>query len=190
MARVIIAGGRDFKDYELLERKLDIYLSRLENIEIITSGGRNGTETLAKKYAKKHNIICTELNIKWSKLKFPKQTRETTESIVRASDVMVLFDGGDKKDAIVQMFKSGAIKYRMPYKAVKYAGTGTELQKPVTPKQEYVINCIQKFNPDAPIFRGATAGEAGIYISKYMYCTPYNGALLFTNNKIGGLYET
>ena len=48
--KVIIAGGRDFKDYDLLCRKADYYLSRQDEIEIV-SGCAKGADKLGERYA-------------------------------------------------------------------------------------------------------------------------------------------
>ena len=54
MFRVIIAGGRDFKNYNLLEEKCDRLLSQREKDDIvIISGGAIGVDTLGLKYADK-----------------------------------------------------------------------------------------------------------------------------------------
>ena len=50
MNRVIVAGGRDFNDYELLRSKLDYYLSNLDDISIV-SGGARGADRLGENYA-------------------------------------------------------------------------------------------------------------------------------------------
>ncbi|TKB49958.1 DUF2493 domain-containing protein [Ferrimonas sediminicola] len=56
--QVIVTGGLDFEDYELLASKLDAYLLTRHNSQgvIIVSGGEPGTETLTEHYAKERNI--------------------------------------------------------------------------------------------------------------------------------------
>lgn len=51
--KVIIAGGRDFNDYDLLERSVDRMLSKLFDTHAITivSGGARGADALAIQYA-------------------------------------------------------------------------------------------------------------------------------------------
>ena len=53
VARVIIAGGRDFDDYDRLEQECDYKLSNLSKTHriIIVSGGARGADTLALIYA-------------------------------------------------------------------------------------------------------------------------------------------
>ena len=48
---LLIAGSRDFEDYDLLKQCTDYALrNRTENI-VIVSGGARGVDTLAKQYA-------------------------------------------------------------------------------------------------------------------------------------------
>lgn len=55
--KIIIAGGRDFANYNLLKEKMDVLLQERKNIEIV-SGTANGADTLGERYAreKKYNI--------------------------------------------------------------------------------------------------------------------------------------
>lgn len=66
MIKVIIAGGRDFKDYDLLKEKLDYYLSNLENI-IIVSGGASGADSLGERYAKEKGYSLVTFQADWNK---------------------------------------------------------------------------------------------------------------------------
>lgn len=51
MFKVIVAGGRDFDDYERLCREMDYLLQNIqESIEIVC-GGATGADELGKKYA-------------------------------------------------------------------------------------------------------------------------------------------
>ena len=49
--KVIIAGGRNFDDYELLCKTVDYYLSKQTDIEIV-SGTAKGADQLGERYAK------------------------------------------------------------------------------------------------------------------------------------------
>ena len=53
--KVIIAGGRDFSDYELLLEKCDYYLTEKTNVEVV-SGGAKGADILGERYAKERNL--------------------------------------------------------------------------------------------------------------------------------------
>ena len=52
--KIIVAGGRNFDSYTLLETALNFYLARLQRNHIkiaILSGAARGADTLAEKYA-------------------------------------------------------------------------------------------------------------------------------------------
>lgn len=49
--KIIIAGGRDFNNYELLKEKCDLFLSTLEGEIEIVSGTAPGADRLGVRYA-------------------------------------------------------------------------------------------------------------------------------------------
>ena len=49
--KVIIAGGRNFSNYEFLEQWCDYYLNNTLVTEIV-NGGARGVDALARRYAK------------------------------------------------------------------------------------------------------------------------------------------
>lgn len=65
--RVIVAGGRDFDDYELLKSNLD---SALRNIRkrkdvIIVSGAARGADSLGERYAKEEGLRLESFPANW-----------------------------------------------------------------------------------------------------------------------------
>lgn len=64
-SRVIVAGGRDFNNYDLLKQKLDIYLANLNNIVII-SGKAEGADRLGEEYAKENNYKLVMYQADWN----------------------------------------------------------------------------------------------------------------------------
>ena len=67
MYRIIVAGGRDFDDYQLLSKTLDEVLSPLEIHASIMSGGARGADALGEKYASEHNIPVDCFPANWRK---------------------------------------------------------------------------------------------------------------------------
>ena len=63
--KVVIAGGRDFKDYELLCKVCDHKLQNLDNVEIV-SGKASGADTLGERYAKERGWPIKEFPAKWN----------------------------------------------------------------------------------------------------------------------------
>lgn len=64
--RVIIAGSRDFDDYELLNSVVKEKLRDYKNIKII-SGGCSGADTLGERFAKENNLDLKVFQAEWKK---------------------------------------------------------------------------------------------------------------------------
>lgn len=62
--KVIIAGGRDFNDYDLLCRKADYYLSRQSEVEIV-SGTAKGADKLGERYAEERGYPIKRFPADW-----------------------------------------------------------------------------------------------------------------------------
>lgn len=62
--KVIIAGGRDFSDYETLCSVCDKMLSRQENVEIV-SGTARGADQLGERYAKDRGYDIKKFPADW-----------------------------------------------------------------------------------------------------------------------------
>lgn len=58
--KLLLAGGREFYDYDMFRYKVDFLTQNKTNIEII-SGGAMGADTLAEKYAKEKGYKLTIL---------------------------------------------------------------------------------------------------------------------------------
>jgi hypothetical protein len=63
--KVIIAGCRDFNNYDLLKSKLDFYFSNIEVTEIV-SGACSGADKLGERYALEHNIPVKQFPANWN----------------------------------------------------------------------------------------------------------------------------
>lgn len=65
--KLIIAGGREFRDYAYLKQECDYMLSKLiETCRIeIVSGGAKGADSLAVGYARERNYPVTIMKADW-----------------------------------------------------------------------------------------------------------------------------
>jgi hypothetical protein len=63
--KVIIAGSRDFSDYEQMCEVSDNFLFGKTDIEIV-SGGANGADNLGERYANERGYHITIMNPDWS----------------------------------------------------------------------------------------------------------------------------
>lgn len=68
MFKIIVAGSRDFYDYEFLKQRLDNALKNIsEEIEIV-SGKAKGADTLGEQYAKERGYKIKEFPADWTGL--------------------------------------------------------------------------------------------------------------------------
>lgn len=67
MFRVIIAGGRDFKNYTLLSKTMDHLLSKIDGDIVIVCGKARGADTLGERYAKEHGYSVHYFPAEWDR---------------------------------------------------------------------------------------------------------------------------
>ena len=66
--KVIIAGGRDFTNYEVLRNACDYYLQRKHHEEIeIVSGRARGVDQMGERYAKERGFKIKYFPAEWSR---------------------------------------------------------------------------------------------------------------------------
>ena len=64
--KVIIAGGRNYNDYEFLRQKCDKILKGQSSVEIV-SGTANGADKLGEKYANEKGYPVKQFPADWDK---------------------------------------------------------------------------------------------------------------------------
>ena len=99
MFRLVIAGSRDFNDYDLLKQKCDYYLSKKikdnEDI-IIVSGTAKGADLLGERYAKEKGFKIEIYPAKWDLYGKSAGYRRNAEMVAVADAVIVFWDGKSK----------------------------------------------------------------------------------------------
>ena len=66
--KLIVAGGRDFKDYRLLKEALDNFQHEYGNITEVVSGTAVGADKLGEQYANENNIPIKRFVPDWKGL--------------------------------------------------------------------------------------------------------------------------
>lgn len=123
---LIIAGGRDFTDYDLLRRKTDHLLSNTaEPIEIV-SGGAKGADLLGERYASERGYPVKRFPADWDKYgkrAGPIRNRQMAEY---ATHCVCFWDGVSRgtKNMIDQCKELG-----LSYRVITYP-TPTEWPRP------------------------------------------------------------
>ena len=91
--KIGVVGSRTFDDYKLLTDTLE---ALVDNIEVIVSGGANGADKLAAKYAQNKNINLIEFLPQWQ-LHGRSAGIIRNRSIVQESDMILAFWDGLSK---------------------------------------------------------------------------------------------
>ena len=111
--RILICGGRDFLDYDLLKRTLDELLLEFKSNNVtIIQGGAKGADFLAKVYANSctsSKVECLEFPAAWFKYgKKAGPIRNQTMLDEGKPDLVVAFSGGaGTKDMVSRAVKAG-----------------------------------------------------------------------------------
>lgn len=93
--RIIIAGSRDFNNYELLKNKLDSLLANKNDIEIV-SGTCNGADLLGERYGLENNYPINRFPADWDK--FGKRAGPLrNEQMADNTDALVAFWDGKSR---------------------------------------------------------------------------------------------
>ncbi|MBK1973014.1 DUF2493 domain-containing protein [Campylobacter sp. TTU-622] len=64
--KLLVCGGRDYKDIERFNKEMDNIFSLYQNqIDTIIEGGASGADNMAKNYALKNKINLIEVKANW-----------------------------------------------------------------------------------------------------------------------------
>ena len=118
----LIVGSRNFNEYELMKEKLDFLLkNKQEKHIVIVSGGANGADALAEKYAREYHYELVVFPADWTKGKSAGYIRNDKmhKFIATKEDrgVVAFWDGQSK--GTTHSFEL-AKKYNNPLKLIKY----------------------------------------------------------------------
>ena len=96
--KLIIAGGRDFTDYNFLKKEAKMFISELEenpNIEIV-SGGAKGVDALGERFAKEHNLEVVKFPADWKSFGRAAGPKRNAEMAQYATHLLSFWDGESK----------------------------------------------------------------------------------------------
>ncbi len=117
MFRVIIAGGRDFSDYNLLKETMDYLLSNIKEDIVVVCGMANGADTLGERYAKERGYEVLYFPADWKKYgKAAGYIRN--EEMARHADALVAF--WDGKSRGTKSMIGLARKYKLRVRIKRY----------------------------------------------------------------------
>jgi hypothetical protein len=100
--KVIVAGSRNFCDYELLKRKLMFLLKNKSKNDVeIISGGAKGADYLGERFAKENGYNLRIFKANWNKYGKKAGPIRNTEMVEYADALVAFWDGKSKGTAHV-----------------------------------------------------------------------------------------
>lgn len=99
MKRIIIAGGRDFSDYNLIEQTLLNYFNKYhieKPLVEIVSGGAKGADRLGERFAKQYDIPVKLFPANWDLYGKSAGYRRNKEMAEYADCLIAFWDGKSK----------------------------------------------------------------------------------------------
>ena len=94
--RLVVTGGRDFNDIELVHRALNAMSILADGKLEIAHGGATGADTLSATWAKHHNVPCSVFAADWKRLGRSAGPARNAEMLtVFCPDVVLAFPGGN-----------------------------------------------------------------------------------------------
>lgn len=116
MFKVVVAGSRNFNNYNLLKEKLDFLLQNKKNIEIV-SGTARGADTLGERYAKERGYSLKRFPANWEKHGRKAGYIRNKEMRDYADAVVVFWDGESRGTKhMIDLSK----EKNLPIKIIKY----------------------------------------------------------------------
>jgi hypothetical protein len=114
--RIIIAGSRNFNDYNLLKTKCDYFLKNKRSVEI-DSGAAAGADALGEKYAAENGFALKLFPADWGKYSKAAGAIRNRE-MAKYADALILFWDGQSTGS--QNMLEVANKNNLKIKVVRY----------------------------------------------------------------------
>jgi hypothetical protein len=115
--RLIIAGGRDFDDYDLLRAEADKYVSGEQHVEIVCGMAR-GADLLGKRYAEEMGFKLAEFPADWGRHKRRAGYVRNKEMAEYATHCLCFWDGSSSGTGMMIGIAEGR---GMPLRVVRYS---------------------------------------------------------------------
>lgn len=122
--KIIIAGGRDFNDYDLLKKTMDEYFHFKDIIDaeiVIVSGRARGADTLGERYARENGYKIDYHPADWDKYGKRAGYIRNTE-MAKCADGLVAFWDGESKGT--KMMIDIARQHGIGVRVVRYSKEG------------------------------------------------------------------
>jgi hypothetical protein len=116
--KLIIAGGREFTNYNMLKDRVDKIISNIE-VDLIISGGARGADTLAIEYAKERKLPWHVEEADWTK--YGKSAGYIRNEVMAkmATHLVAFWSGVKERSGTYHMIQL-AEKYKLKIRVVRY----------------------------------------------------------------------
>lgn len=115
--KLIVAGSRDFNDFQLLRNKLDFFLSKTDEKVEIVSGTCRGSDRLGERYAGLRKLKVKKFPANWNKYGLSAGYKRNEQMAKYASHCVVFWDGKSRGTKHMIDF---AEKYKLNLRVVKF----------------------------------------------------------------------
>lgn len=110
--RVLVCGGRDFRDKELLNQVLND-LAKVEVIDCIIEGDAEGADRLAGFWAKKHHVDLLLYPADWNRHKKSAGPIRNQKMLDEGKpDLVIAFPGGKGTAHMVKIAKEAGVEVK------------------------------------------------------------------------------
>lgn len=114
MFRVIVAGSRDFSDYQHLCEKMDRLLSNIKEPIAVICGKARGADTLGERYAHEHGYEIHYFPADWERYGRSAGYRRNIQMAENADALVAFWDGKSMGTMhMISVAKSHGLKVRI-----------------------------------------------------------------------------
>lgn len=123
--RIIIAGGRDFTDYDLLKKSVSEILRKTVDLETesvtVVSGRCRGADRLGERYAGEHGMAILPMPADWIKHgKAAGSIRNQDMAVIASRDKALCICFWDRKSSGTFDMIQAAHRHRVPVEVIEY----------------------------------------------------------------------
>ncbi len=109
--RVLVCGGRDLRDAELIESTLDRLLAARGPFERLIHGGARGVDRLAGTWARKNGVLEWDFLPEWHRAGTRDGSVRNQRMIDEAlPELVIAFPGGDGTADMVERAKAAGVE--------------------------------------------------------------------------------
>lgn len=107
--RVLVCGGRDFSDHDLLKRTLDA-LHKAYPIDVVIEGHARGADRMAGYWARKNKITNLKFPADWDTHGKAAGFIRNQEMLAERPDLVIAFAGGRGTADMVRRARAAGVK--------------------------------------------------------------------------------